>query len=169
MAYTLERLSQDIRKVLHDDDGPDGKKMICDLVARALVDREFVETHLTEEQCRPRKVLYEDPDLSFCICGHVYPGAAKGAPHDHGSSWAIYGLAEGDTEMTDWEIVEQGDGDRPHLVSPVRSYAMKPGDCHYYAPGDVHSPDRSGKTVTRLIRVEGKNLDHVQRSNIKAA
>lgn len=169
MPYTLEELSRDIRGVLAGDDSVDGKTRVCEFVSRALLDRDFVATHLTEEQCRPRKVLYEDPDLGFCICGHVYPGEAKGEPHDHGSSWAIYGLAEGDTEMTDWEIVERGDGERPHRVRPVRSYAMKPGDCHYYAPGAVHSPNRSGKTVTRLLRVEGKNLDHVRRSFIEAA
>ena len=169
MAYTLEELSRDVHAVLAGDDSDAGKAKVCELVARALVDGDFVSTHLTEDQCRPRKVLYEDAELGFCICGHVYPGPAKGEPHDHGPAWAIYGLAEGDTEMTDWEIVERGDGDKPHLVRAVRSYQMRPGDCQYYAPGAVHSPDRSGKTVTRLIRVEGKNLDHVRRSNIAAA
>ena len=169
MAYTLEDLSRDVRDVLSRDDGDAGKQAVCDLVSKALLDDEFVAQHLTEEQCKPRKVLYEDPDLGFCICGHVYPGEARGEPHDHGSSWAIYGLATGDTEMTDWKIVRKGSGDDPTLVEPVRSYDMKPGDCHYYAPGAVHSPNRTGKSVTRLIRVEGKNLDHVQRSNIKAA
>jgi mannose-6-phosphate isomerase-like protein (cupin superfamily) len=46
---------------------------------------------------------------------------------------------------------------------------MKPGDCHYYPAGAVHSPNRTDKSVTRLIRVEGANLDHIQRSNIEAA
>ena len=44
----------------------------------------------------------------------------------------------------------------------------KPGDCHYYAPGAVHSPKWSDGG-TRLLRIEGKNLDHVRRSNIRAA
>ena len=44
---------------------------------------------------------------------------------------------------------------------------MKPGDCHVYDVGAVHSPNRAGPT--KLVRIEGKNLDHVQRSNIKAA
>lgn len=169
MAYTLEDLSRDIHAVLSSDDSDAGKQKICDHVSKALLDADFVAQHLTEEQCKPRKVLYEDPDLGFCICGHVYPGEAKGSPHDHGPAWAIYGLATGDTEMTDWEIVQKGDGDSPALVKPVRKYDMKPGDCHYYAPGAVHSPNRTGKSVTRLIRVEGANLDHIQRSNIKAA
>jgi hypothetical protein len=97
----------------------------------------------------------------------VYENAAHGAPHDHGSSWAIYGLAVGDTEMTDWRIVKKGEGDAPTLVEPVKAYVMKPGDSHFYDVGVVHSPKRDG--LTKLVRIEGTNLDRIQRSNIKAA
>jgi len=167
MAYTLEQLSADIRKTLKADAGESGKQAVCGLVSKALLDEAFIAQHLTEEQCRPRKVLYEDPELGFCICGHVYPNEANGAPHDHGNSWAIYGVAKGDTEMTDWRIVKKGEGSSPNLVEPVRTYVMKPGDCMVYDVGAVHSPKRTGPT--KLVRIEGKNLDHVQRSNIKAA
>ena len=167
MSYTLEQLSADIRKELKANSGPAGKQAVCKLVSKVLLDKEFVAKHLTADQCKPRKVLYEDPELGFCICGHVYEGAAAGAPHDHGSSWAIYGLAEGDTEMTDWRIVKRGEGDTPNLVTPAKTYVLKPGDSHFYDVGVVHSPKRAGPT--KLVRIEGKNLDHVQRSNIKAA
>ncbi len=136
-------------------------------MSKVLLDDEFVAKHLTAEQCRPRKVLYEDPELGFCVCGHVYENAAHGAPHDHGSSWAIYGLATGDTEMTDWRIVKKGEGDAPTLVEPAKTYVMKPGDSHFYDVGVVHSPKRDG--LTKLVRIEGANLDRIQRSNIKAA
>jgi hypothetical protein len=112
-------------------------------------------------------VLYEDPELGFCICGHVHDGAAVGKPHDHGSSWAIYGQAEGMTEMTDWKIVKAGAGESPALVEPVRTYTMKPGDAKLYDVGVVHSPNR--QAPTKLIRIEGANLDRVKRSNIAAA
>ena len=167
MSYTLEQLSTDIRNALKADSGPAGKAAVCRLVSKVLVDKEFVARHLTADQCKPRKVLYEDPELGFCICGHVYQGAAAGAPHDHGSSWAIYGLAEGDTEMTDWRIVKKAEGDAPNLVTPAKTYVLKPGDSHFYDVGVVHSPNRSG--ATKLVRVEGRNLDHIKRSNIKAA
>lgn len=167
MGYTLEELCKDIRKALTDDPGVEGKKRVCQFVSKALTDTQFVEKHLTPENCRPRKVLYEDPDLGFCVCGHVYGEQRTGAPHDHGSAWAIYGLATGTTEMTDWEIIKKGGEGEPTLVKPIRSYELEPGSCHFYDVGAVHSPKWDGGT--RLIRVEGKNLDHVQRSNIKAA
>ena len=167
MASTLDQLGARIRNVLKADPGPDGKRTVCALLAPVLLDKVFIDTHVTADQCRPRKVLYEDPELGFCICGHVYETPADGAPHDHGPSWAIYGLADGDTEMTDWRIVKRGDGGAPTLVEPERSYVLKPGDAHFYDIGAVHSPKRRG--LTRLIRIEGVNLDRIQRSNIKAA
>jgi hypothetical protein len=94
------------------------------LVSKVSLDKEFVAQHLTADQCRPRKVLYEDPELGFCICGHVYETPAHGTPHDHGSSWAIYGLAVGDTEMTDWHVVQLGDEVNPTLD---RIYFLQPG------------------------------------------
>ena len=127
----------------------------------------IIARHLTADQCKPRKVLYEDPELGFCICGHVYEKPAHGAPHDHGPSWAIYGQAIGVTEMTDWKIVKKGTGDEPSLVEPVRVYKLEPGMAKFYDVGAVHSPKRD--SATKLIRVEGKNLDTVKRSNIKQA
>ena len=167
MPYTLEALASDIKATLKKDSSRAGKEAVCKLVSKALLDQDFIAKHLTAEQCKPRKVLYEDPDLGFCICGHVYEGQANGAPHDHGSSWAIYGQAVGSTEMTEWKIVEKGSGDRPTLVEPERTYTMKPGDCQFYDVGVVHSPKRLSST--KLIRIEGANLDHVKRSHIKAA
>ena len=167
MATTLEQLSADIRAALKADAGPAGKQAICGIVSKVLRDQDFIAKHLRAEDCKPRKVLYEDPELGFCICGHVYGSKANGSPHDHGPSWAIYGQATGITEMTDWTIVRKGEGSEPTLVEPAKTYAMKPGDAHLYDIGDVHSPKR--EAPVKLIRIEGENLDRVQRSNIKAA
>jgi len=168
MAYTLGQFSADIRSTLEANPGVDGQQRILEHLTKALLDDEFVKTHLTAEACRPRKILYEDPDLGFCICGHVYKdGMGKANPHDHGSAWAIYGLAQGATEMTDWEIVEKGTDSNPTLVKPTRKHDMKRGDCFHYQVGQVHSPIMGAGT--KLIRVEGRNLDHIQRSNIRAA
>jgi predicted metal-dependent enzyme (double-stranded beta helix superfamily) len=167
MSYTLEQLASDIKATLKADPSPAGKEKVCGLVSKACLDKEFVAKNLTEEACRPRKVLYEDPELGFCICGHVYGDKAVSAPHDHGYSWAIYGQAEGQTVMTDWKIVKKGEGENPSLVEAVRNYEMNPGDVKFYDVGVVHSPRR--EQPTKLIRIEGANLDRVVRSKIKAA
>lgn len=165
---TLDHLAHDIKDILKADPGPTGKRKICERLSKTLLDGEFVAEHLPSRapDANPREVLYEDPELGFCICGHVYDKPAKGSPHDHGSSWAIYGQADGQTEMTEWKIVEKGAGEKPTLVEPEKVYTMAPGDATFYDVGVVHSPNRD-KPV-KLIRIEGANLDHVKRSNIKA-
>ena len=168
MAYTLSQLAHDIRETLEARPGSEGREAVCAYVTRALQDKAFVAEHLKDRPKggNPREVLYEDKKLGFCICGHVYEPNAVGNPHDHGDSWAIYGQATGITEMTDWRVVEKGDGARPTLVVPERVYNLEPGDAHFYDVGHIHSPRRM--MPSRLIRVEGANLDHVRRSNIKA-
>jgi hypothetical protein len=69
--------------------------------------------------------------------------------------------------MTEWRIVKPGKGDDPSLVEPVNTYVMRPGDTHFYDVGDVHSTKRTAPT--RLMRIEGANLDNPTRSNIVAA
>lgn len=169
MSRSVETLANAVREKLKAAPVAASAAEICALMRDYLTDPAFVSENLPDRApgVHPREVLYEDPDLGFCICGHVYGDAAESGPHDHGSSWAIYGQAEGSTEMTDWTIVKPGAGDAPSLVEPARVYTLAPGDAYFYDVGAVHSPKRSGPT--RLVRIEGANLDHVQRSSIAAA
>ena len=168
MPYTLNELAEDIKSIIDKDGVPNGSDQICYFVAKALMDKNFAPDNLPnrEKGENPRKVLYEDNDLGFCICGHVYDTEAIGFPHDHGSSWAVYGQAEGETEMTDWDILEDKQDDETIYVKAGKTYIMKPGDVHFYGVGHVHSPVR--KDPVRLLRIEGVNLDNIKRSNIKA-
>lgn len=166
MTYTLEQFAADIRTVLAADPGPGGREAVRALLERVLRDEAFVATHVPAELEKERNVLYEDPELGFCICAHNYHGAKRGKPHDHGPTWAIYGQAAGETEMTDWRIVSPARNGEPAKVELARSYTLRPGDAHLYEPGDVHAPLRDGPT--RLIRIEGRNTDKVERTSIEA-
>jgi len=107
MAYTLDQFAADCRAALLKDAGRAGREHVRQLTEKACADRDFVARHLGPDVDAERTILYEDPDLHFCILGHVYKGAKTSAPHDHGPSWAIYGQATGETEMTDWRLVEK--------------------------------------------------------------
>jgi hypothetical protein len=160
MGYTLEQLSTDCHTALTTDPGPEGRKKVCALIQRALGDSDFVATHLGDE-VPERKILYEDPELGFCILGHVYDGAKESKPHDHGPTWAIYGQARGETIMSDWALVEPASEAKPGRVRLVREYSLTPGMAYVYNEGDLHSPRRNGPT--RLIRVEGRNVEKIRR------
>jgi len=160
MGYTLDQLSSACHDILADEPGPAGRQKVCNLIQEVLTDEAFVATHLGDD-VPERKILYEDPKLGFCILAHVNRGAKESPPHDHGPTWAIYGQARGETVMSDWAVVEPAAENRPGKVRLVRSYTLKPGMAHVYNEGDLHSPRRDGPT--RLIRVEGKNVETVKR------
>ena len=165
MSYTLDAFAADCHAALKADPGPAGREKVLQCVKKALKDKAFVAAHLGDNVDKERNIIYEDPDLGFCICAHVYKGAKKGYPHDHGSTWAIYGQAIGETVMTDWSVVTPASDDRPAKVKLSKSYKLTPGDAHLYPVGAIYAPMRDGPT--RLIRIEGVNTDHLTRTRIE--
>src|SRR5262245_40652242 len=131
MGYTLEQLASTCHDILAADGGPEGRKRVCAVIREALVDQSFTEAHLAEGGPE-RKILYEDPELGFCILAHVYQGAKESQPHDHGPTWAIYGQAVGETIMTDYECIARASAERLGKARPVRDYRLCPGDAYVY-------------------------------------
>ena len=160
MGYTLEQFSSECHRILAEDPGVEGRKKVCAVVRDVLKDEEFVATHL-HDGVPERKILYEDPELGFCILGHVNQGARESKPHDHGPTWAIYGQARGKTIMSDWALLEQATEDKPGKVRLVKQYTLTPGDAYLYNERDLHSPRREDST--RLIRIEGRNVEKIRR------
>jgi predicted metal-dependent enzyme (double-stranded beta helix superfamily) len=165
VGHTLEGFAADCHRILTEHPDRQGRQEVCGLLQDVLKDETFVSAHLGDD-VPERKVLYEDPQLGFCILAHVYRGPKESAPHDHGPTWAIYGQARGETVMSDWSVVEPAAGERPARVKRARSYTLTPGAAHVYHEGDVHSPRREGPT--RLIRIEGTNMDRVRRRPYEA-
>jgi hypothetical protein len=67
----------------------------------------------------------------------------------------------------DWALPEAATEDKPGKVRLVKEYTLTPGVAHLYNEGDLHSPRRD--VPTRLIRVEGRNVEQVQRLACEAA
>ena len=68
--------------------------------------------------------------------------------------------------MTGWDLVEKATPDKPGKVHRRRVYTLEPGMAYVYNEGDLHSPRREGST--RLIRIEGTNMDKVRRLKYEA-
>jgi predicted metal-dependent enzyme (double-stranded beta helix superfamily) len=165
MTTTLQQFAAECRTILRSEPGPSGRRQICMRLEQLLRDRAFIDANL-DDATPERQILYEDPDLGFCLLAHSYKGPKDSPPHDHGPSWAIYGQAEGETEMTDYELVAAAADGKPGKARSVRTYKLMPGAAYLYNEGDLHSPRRRGPT--RLIRIEGTNMDRIKRLKFEA-
>jgi hypothetical protein len=165
MNFTLDSFASECRRLLTQDATPAGREKVRELVEAALKDEKFIAAYINDNT-PDRQVIYEDPELGFCVCAHVNRDAKEANPHDHGSSWAIYGQAFGETEMSDWEVIEPAAEGSPGKVRRARVYTLKPGMAHIYNEGHVHSPKRV--STTGLLRIEGKNTQKMKRLAYKA-
>ena len=165
MPNTLNTFAAHVGEILQKQNNPAGRAQVAALLGDALKDRAFVES-LFDANSPERKIVYEDPQLGFCILAHRYTDARNSPPHDHGPSWAIYGQADGETVMTDWTVVEAASAEHPAGVKQVREYSLTPGMAHLYNEGAIHAPSRAAPT--RLIRIEGTNMERVQRGRYEA-
>ena len=49
----------------------------------------------------------------------------------------------------------------------VRDYTLAPGSAYVYNEGDLHSPRR--ESSTKLIRIEGRNVEKIRRFSYEKA
>lgn len=165
MTQTLDQFAQACRNALKAEPGPTGRRKVCALVQDALKDKEFIAAHINDATS-DRHILYQDPELGFCILAHNYKGPKESPPHDHGPSWAIYGQVQGETQMSDWDLISPASAEQAGKVRHKSKYKLTPGDAHVYNEGDLHSPSRAGPT--RLLRIEGANMDKIKRFKYEA-
>ena len=130
MGFTLESFASECKQILKTDPGRAGREKVRDLVQQALKDDQFIKTYINDNT-PDRNVIYEDNELGFCVCAHVNREAKEANPHDHGPSWAIYGQAFGETEMSDWEVLEAAAEGQARKSSPRQSLHAQAGHGAY--------------------------------------
>ncbi len=160
MTHTIEQFAAAAHDILKAEPNPAGRSKVCTLLREYLKDKQFVSTYLNDETPE-RKILYEDSELGFCVLAHYYRGAKESSPHDHGPYWAIYGQAAGETEMSDYQLLEPAAPGKTGKVRKTKTYKLTPGVAHVYNEGDLHAPKRVDST--KLIRIEGVNMEKVKR------
>ena len=118
MNKALFNLSQTCRTLLQEKPGPEGRKLIAAHLQDLLTDAETT-TDLVPFTAGERDLLYQDPELGFCILAHNYADPKTTSPHDHGPSWAIYAQVRGETPQHNRPQTYQN---QPHLVCRERMY-----------------------------------------------
>lgn len=167
MAYTLEQFCDDCRASIKADTGDAGREEIRRNLERLLANADFVAAHCGPDAARGVHRLYHDAETDFHVLAHIYEKGTESPPHDHGSSWAIYGQAVGHTDMTVWARKDDGAVEGHAVVEPARRFRLEAGDVGCFNPGDIHSikfPDGA-----RFVRVTGTDLNRIgqARYNLK--
>src|SRR4030095_13094879 len=111
MTYTLDAFIKDAKSVLADTEGPAGREKVRMLLEKLLGNKSFVDEAVGPAAPIGTRKLYEDKDLGFVVLAHCNPKPHKSPPHDHGSSWAVYGQAVKYTDMSEFSRLQGRDGE----------------------------------------------------------
>ncbi|MEO6185266.1 MAG: hypothetical protein ABIP38_02470 [Steroidobacteraceae bacterium] len=91
--------------------------------------------------------LHRDPQHGFVLLAHTEHAGLYRPPHDHGRSWVIYAVQQGEIEMGTYGRIENPDGSL--MLVKRNSTVVRPGQVQLYLPGDIH--DTRCLTQTALL------------------
>jgi len=161
MAYTLEEFCADCHTALTEDPGAGGREKIRAQLEKLLENEEFVRTHLAP-QGSGKTALYHDPETDVYVMAHgTDQGNRTGKPHCHGASWAVYGQAVGDTNMTVWERTDDRSKEGHATVEDIHHFTLSPGKAALFDTGIIHST--AHPRPAHWVRVTGTDLDTIER------
>jgi len=110
-------------------------------------------------------LLYEDPDYHFVINATVRKPGTKGAVHDHGHSWTLYGLIDGKERIERYMRLDDGKRAGHAELKRVSDREMGPGGVDFVPPYEVHAerggPERSVAVIVRSERMVGRFKQHI--------
>jgi len=167
MTYTLDLFIKDAQAALHQTSGPAGREKVRVLLEKLLANPAFVDEAVGPAVPIGTRKLYEDKELGFVVLAHCNPKPHKSPPHDHGSSWAVYGQAVKHTDMSEYRRVDGGNGAGDAKLEQVKAYRLEPGRAGVYDVGAIHAIDYP--EGSRFVRVTGRDLDYVQRLKFDTA
>ena len=161
MSYTLQEFCAEIHDILIEANNDDGREEVRQKLQKLLANKNFVNQFCGPDKPVGVHKLNEDPTTGAVVLSHVMGEGTMSPPHDHGSSWAIYGQATEHTVMREWERTGDGSGDGNIILEKAGEYRLDPGQVGLFNPGVIHSieyPDNA-----RFVRVTGVDLDGIDR------
>ncbi len=167
MTYTLDAFVKDTQAALKGTTGPAGREKVRVLLEKLLANPAFVDEAVGPSAPTGTRKLYEDKEQGFVVLAHCNPRPHKSPPHDHGSSWAVYGQAVKYTDMSEFRRLDGGQGAGEAKLEKVKSYRLEPGHAGVYDVGAIHAIDYPDGS--RFVRVTGRDLDYVQRLKFDTA
>jgi predicted metal-dependent enzyme (double-stranded beta helix superfamily) len=162
VAYTLEQFCEDARNAMKADRDDGGREKVRDLLSKLLKEKDFIAKYCSPDHKPGTTLLYRDPELDFRVLAHCFKGGTKSPPHDHGTSWAVYGQAIGHTNVQVWRRKDGAKGDKqtgPAELEKIATYELNQGDAGVFHPGIVHTVEFT--PGSRYIRVTGTDLNRL--------
>ncbi|MBQ1763861.1 MAG: hypothetical protein IIZ92_13275, partial [Aquincola sp.] len=121
MTYSLDSFVKDAQAALRTNNNAAGREQVRALLEKLLTNKGFVDEAVGPAAPIGTRKLYEDKDLGFVVLAHCNPKAHKSPPHDHGSSWAVYGQAVCYTDMSEFKRLDSGDGAGDAKIEKVKT------------------------------------------------
>lgn len=161
MGYSLEDFAADTSQILKRDPGPGGREKVCVKLAALLEDDAFIAAYCGPDAGPGARVIHHDPETDFNLLVHVMENDHAGWPHDHGSSWAIYGQAVKHTDMTLWKRLDDGaEAGRAELVAE-KTFRLDRATVGVFNEGTIHSIAYPAGAI--FVRVTGTDLSKLER------
>lgn len=163
MSYELSDFCRDCRDAVagHTKPQTEALERVRMHLAKLLTNASFTQRTCGPEAPAGLHLLYEDGPMGFQVLAHVNQKPRTSPPHNHGTSWAVYGQVIGHTDMTEYRRVDDGTDATRARLEVIRSYRLNPGEVGVYERGVIHSIDYPAGS--RFIRVTGTNLDQIER------
>ena len=156
MTITLEQFSNQAHQILKANDDDDAREQVTQLLENLLENQDFVAKHCGPDREAGVEEIFRDPETDFRVVVRTYNADRTTPPHDHGSSWAIYGIAVGYTDITIWNKTGEENEEGKKTTEPVDKYRIHPPESRPFHPGDIHSIHFSGGA--RVVQVTGTDL-----------
>lgn len=167
MAYSFDAFCKDASAALTANPGSAGRQKVRELLEELLKNKAFVTEVCGPEAEIGTHQIYRDKDHDFVVLAHVNGPARKSPPHDHGSSWAIYGQASKYTDMSEYDRLDGKSGAGSAELKHKTTYRLEPGMAGLYDVGAIHAIDYP--EGARFVRVTGTDLAAVERLKFDVA
>lgn len=161
MSYGLKEFCRESHDILAANNNAQGRDAVRKNLEKLLKNEAFVEEVCGKDAPVGVTELYRDDELEFVVLAHVNDKPHASPPHDHGTSWAIYGQAKEYTDMSEFKRVDGGEGDGAADIEHVKTYRLKPGDAGFYDVREIHAIDYPARAC--FVRVTGRPLENEPR------
>ena len=116
MIPSAQRFIDDVRAVHRDEPDLPARWQAIEPLLRQLLrepdlhaaSRDWPICHDRTNRRFTNLLFYEDPEFGFVVNGLVKDESGNTAVHDHGDSWVLYGLLEGEEVVTCFERIDDG-------------------------------------------------------------